>query len=121
MEAPRRKIVYENVIAFADNGAPLADSDGKPILEPLLIDREFAAVVNIPPKAPGVPDQPTTGIEIPVPLRPLAANEELYFQFGGSVAVKNKDLFPKSESGSGFTDEDRAVLRAIADKLGISR
>lgn len=117
MSNPKRKIIYDNVIAFADNGAPLTGPDGKPVLEPLMLDREDAARVNIPIKAPGLPDQPVTGLEIPVPLRPLEPNEELYFQFGGIVAVKNTDLFGKLETG--FSIEDRALLRAIAGKLGV--
>jgi hypothetical protein len=119
LENPRRKIVYENVIAYAANGAPLVGPDGKPVLEPLVIDREIAATVNIPPKGPGLPEQPVTGQEVPVPLRPLASNEELFFQFGGSVAVRNTDLIDNMESG--FTVRDRVLLRAIADKLGVAR
>lgn len=117
--SPSRKILYDRVIAAAEDGAPLVGPDSKPILEPLMLDKSVAGSVNIPFKAPGVPDQPTTGIEIPVPLRPLFANEELYFQFGGSVAVRNKDLFGKSEIG--FSTSDRALLQAIADKLGVER
>jgi hypothetical protein len=119
-ESTSRKLVYERVIAYADNGMPLASLDGKPVLEPLLIDRLVAATVNIPPKGPNIPDAPTTGLEIPVPLRALYADEELYFQFGGSVAVKNKALFGQLEAGN-FTAADRALLQAIAEKLGISR
>lgn len=116
----RRKIIYENVIACnPDNGAPLADDAGKPMLEPLVIDVAFAGAVNIPFKAPGVPDKPTTGFETPVPLRPLTDNEELFFQFGGTVAVKNKAAFAQLEQLGKFTDQDRALLQAIAAKLGI--
>ncbi|MCS7025598.1 MAG: hypothetical protein NZV14_12430 [Bryobacteraceae bacterium] len=120
LENPRRKIIYENVIGYASNGAPLVGPDGKPVLEPLVLDREFAATVNIPPKAPGVPDLPHTGEEIPVPLRPLEPNEELFFQFGGSVAVKNKDLFQKLAESAGFSEQDRLLLRKIAAKLGVA-
>jgi len=119
-EDPRRKIVYENVIAYAANGAPLVGPDGKPVLEPLLIERDFAATVNIAPKAVGtLPDVNYTGEEIPVPLRALEPNEELFFQFGGSVAVKNKELFGKLSEG-GFTAEDRMLLRKIAEKIGVN-
>lgn len=118
LENPRRKLVYDSVIAYADNGAPLVGPDGAPILEPLLIEREFAGTVNIPPKGLDVVGIEYNGLEIPVPLRKLEPNEELYFQFGGSVAVKNKDLFSKLEI-VGFTIEDRALLRSIAQKLGV--
>lgn len=118
MDNPRRKIIYENVIAYAENGAPLVGPDGKPLLEPLVIDKDFAAVVNIPFKAPGVPDQPTTGLEIPAPLRAVEETEELFFQFGGTVAVKNKAAFAELEVG-GFSVSDRRLLLAMADKLGV--
>lgn len=117
-DSPRRKVVYDNVLAIGENGYPLAGPDGKPMLEPLVIDKEQAATVNIPPKKPGTPDQPVTGHEVPVPLRALAPNEELYFQFGGSVAVRNKDLVARMQEG--FTFEDRALLHRIAEKLGVS-
>ena len=50
MASTRRKLIYENVVAIADSGRPLAGPNGQPMLEPLMIDREFAAVVNIPVK-----------------------------------------------------------------------
>ncbi|HUQ92612.1 MAG TPA: hypothetical protein VM120_13115 [Bryobacteraceae bacterium] len=118
LASPRRNVIYENAIAYADNGAPLADSNGKPVLESLLITRESAATVNIPPKGLDLPSIPTVGVEIAVPLRALEPNEELYFQWGGSVAVKNTELFNKAEGG--FSAEDRLLLRAIAAKLAVS-
>ncbi|MBI3207765.1 MAG: hypothetical protein HYZ37_02545 [Candidatus Solibacter usitatus] len=117
LENPRRKIVYDRVLAIAANKAPIPGPDGKPMLEPMVIDRELAATVNIPPKGPGIVDAPQTGYEIPVPLRAVDAEEELYFRFGGTVAVKNKALFPAPPGE--FTDSDRTLLRAIANKLGV--
>lgn len=114
---PRRKVVYDNVIAYAANGAPLVGPDGMPMLEPLVIDREFAVTVNIAMKGVGVLDEHGTGHDVPVPLRPLDPEEEPYLQFGGTVAVRNKTLFPVVDSG--FSAADRALLKAIADKLGI--
>jgi hypothetical protein len=118
--SPKRKLIYENVIAFADNGVPLVGPAGEPVLEPLLIDRDEAATVNIPRKEfkENVAELPQKGIEIPVPLRALEPGEELYFQFGNTVAVKNIDLFSGLEEG--FTRTDRAMLRAIATKLGVT-
>lgn len=116
LESPRRKIIYDNVLAANEHGLPISDANGKPMLEPLVIDREEAAAVNIPYKAPGVPDQPYTGPEWPVPLRPLEPNEELFFQFGNVVAVKNTETYPDLE---GFGPKDRALLLAIARKLGV--
>ena len=118
--ATRRKLVYDNVIAMADTGRPLADANGQPMLEPLMIDKDFAAVVNIPVKdfTGRIPEQAAIGVEIPVPLRPLEKGEELFFGFGGVVMVRNIEAFEKIEVG--FLHEDRLLLRAIASKLGVS-
>lgn len=118
--ATRRKLVYDNVIAMADTGLPLADANGNPMMEPLMIDKDFAAVVNIPVKdfTGRIPEQASTGVEIPVPLRALEAGEELIFGFGGIVMIRNTKEF--EEIKVGFLHEDRLLLRAIASKLGIS-
>lgn len=113
----KRTIIYERTLVASDSGMPLAGADGKPLLDVLAISREDAAAVNIPPKGPGILDQPVMGTEVPVPLRELSTNEELFFQFGGSVAVRNKTAFAAIEIG--FTAEDRAIIREIARKLGI--
>lgn len=116
---PRRKIVYDNVLAIADNGAPLVDADGKPFFEPLLIDREDAGTVNIPIKdfTGNIPEQQATGTEVPVPLRALMPNEELVMGgFGNLVTVRNKTFLIETAH---FTVDDRKVLHAIAVKLGV--
>lgn len=116
---PRRKIVYDNVLAVAENGMPLNDADGKPFFEPLLIDRDEAGRVNIPVKnfTGEIPEQPTIGSEVPVPLRPLTPNEELVVGFGGLVTVRNKTFLIETAH---YTVEDRRLLHAIAVKLGVA-
>lgn len=118
-ENARRKLVYENVLAIADNGAPLVDEKGKPFLEPLLIDREDAAAVNIPVKdfTGKIQEQPTSTREVPVPMRALTENEELVLGLMGLVSVRNKAAL--DEQTTGFTLHDRAMLQAIAVKLGV--
>ncbi|MBS1825263.1 MAG: hypothetical protein JST93_08070 [Acidobacteria bacterium] len=120
LASSRRKLIYDNVVALADSGRPLAGPDGQPMLEPLMIDRDFAAVVNIPVKdfTGQFPETPTIGVEIPVPMRALEAGEELFFGFGGVVMVRNREAFEKVEVG--FLHEDRLLLRAIASKLGVT-
>jgi hypothetical protein len=111
LRSTKRKLVYENVAAYAENGAPLIGSDGNPALEPLLIDRQEAGTVNIPSER----EWSNWGIDIPVPMRPLDPGEELYFQYGGIIGVRD----PSGDAGGAFTKSDRALLRAIAAKLGI--
>ncbi len=119
-QSTRRTIIYEHVLAVNDdNGKPLAGPDGKPFLDILALSREIASTVNIPPKGPGVTNLPGADVpEIPCPLRPLAEGEELAWDFGGIVVVRNKELYENLEHG--FTARDRALLRSIAQKLGIT-
>lgn len=49
-QSPKRSILYENVLAFSEQGHVLAGPDGRPMLEPLLLRKEEAANVNIPLK-----------------------------------------------------------------------
>jgi len=114
----RRTVVYNQVLAVADNGAPLVGPDGKPMLDLLVLQKEEAATVNIPPKGPGVANVPGAGApEVQPPLRALETNEELDFGFGSTVYVHNKD-YPFDDSGS-FTAADRLLLQSIAKKLGV--
>ncbi len=109
----RRNVVYDPVIATSDTGQALVGPDGRPVLDVLVLKKEEAASVNIPPAATNVPGADVP--EAPPPLRRLEANEELFFQFGGLVAVKNKELYQALEVG--FTAQDRALLKSIAQKL----
>ena len=115
----RRKLIYDNVIALADNGMPLASPEGAPMMEPLMIDRDFAAVVNSPVKdfTGKIQEQPVSSVEIPVPLRALEPGEVLSFGFGGAVVVRNQRV--SEEAAVGFMYGDRELLRAIASKLGV--
>jgi hypothetical protein len=115
-------IVYERVLATDSKDgakAPLAGPDGKPYFKALILLKDVAATVNIPPFIANVPgaDQPP----YQPPCRALEANEELFFHhlgMGQVVMVKNTDLYV-DQTGSSFTAEDRALLRAIAAKLGV--
>lgn len=114
-----RKVVYPWVIALDDHGRPLTDERGRPFFEPMMLDREDAATVNIPAKdfSGRLPEVATVGIEVPVPCRGLAEEEELtLFGPGGLVMVSLPEdrLTPVS-----FTIEDRNLLRAIAKALGV--
>ena len=117
-ESTRRNVVYDFVLATSQSGSPLAGPDGKPMLDLLVLTKDEAATVNIPPKGPGVANIPGSDLpEAPCPLRPLEPNEELFFDFGGVVTVKNVPLYSALETG--FTAQDRLLLKAIARSLGI--
>lgn len=117
LQSARRNVVYDAVIATAENGRPLVGADGKPVLDLLVLTKTEAATVNIPPAGPGISNVPGAEVPaVPCPLRPLDPNEELFFDFGGVVVVKNLNLYPKLEVG--FTSGDRDLLRAIARRVG---
>lgn len=100
---------------------PVVGADGRIVEEPFLLSAEDAKIVNIPPKAPGVPDQPTVG-EVPVPVRDLLPNES-YITTGPLQIIEFKDTSaqtPGGDSGGGFTSEDRRLLQGIAKAVGVS-
>ena len=118
IESPRKIVVYDNALAVSENGTLLRDDQGRPAMEALVLPKEIAATVNIPPKGPNsvnIPgaDQP----EVQMPLRELRENEEIFFRFGGVVAVRNKETYEFTQVG--FTFQDRLMLQSIARKLGV--
>ena len=116
-DANRRNVTYDQVIAYSASGSPLLDDNGNPTLELMMLNKDDAAVVNIPPKGLGFSniagaDKP----EIPPPLRALRPDEELFVPFGSIVAVRIKGTL---EPDRGFTEDDRSLLVAVAKKLGV--
>jgi hypothetical protein len=114
-ESSRKNVVYDYVIAMGPGTQPLPGPDGKPMLDVLVLGKEEAATVNIPPTGTAIAGADVP--EVPMPLRALEPGEELCFQFAGVVAVKNVELFEALKEG--FTAGDRALLQAIAKKLGV--
>lgn len=118
IQTGRRNVVYDFVIAYAKNGSPLVGDDFKPSLDLLVLQKDEAATVNIPPKGPTVSNIAGADVpEVPPPLRALEPNEELFMPFPGVVAVRNKDLQPLEY---GFNRNDRKLLQEIAKKLGLA-
>jgi len=111
-DATRRNVVYDQVLATSQSGTTLVGPEGKPVIDVLVLLKEEAATVNIPPPGAARADLP----EVPMPLRPLEPNEEVFFDLFGVVAVRNLDLTPLE---NGFSARDRSLLQAIARKLGI--
>ena len=117
-QTQRRNVVYDFVVAYAANGALLVGADYKPTLDLLVLPKDQAATVNIPPKGPNASNVPGAEVpEVAPPLRALEPNEELFMPFPGLVAVRNKDLQPLEY---GFNRNDRRLLEEIAAKLGVT-
>jgi hypothetical protein len=114
LASPRRTVVYDPVLAIGPQGQILADADGKPMLDILLLSKDEAARVNLWHEQSGHP-APTLP-PVPAPLRPLRANEELIFLYPQLVVVRDKSV--EADKGM-FTAEDRALLRKIARKLAV--
>lgn len=117
-DSTRRNVTYDQVIAYSASGSPLFDANGNPTLELMMLNKDEAAGVNIPPKGLGIANVPGADKpEIPPPLRALRADEELFVPFGSIVAVRVKGTL---EPDRGFTEEDRSILLAVARKLGVT-
>ena len=111
----RRNVVYDTVVCYLENGGLLLDEAGKPQVESMILLKQEAATVNIPPNETNVPGASVPCV--PVPLRALDADEELVLGFGGVVLVRNKSI--SEDTTEGFTPSDRALLQAIARKLNV--
>lgn len=113
-----RNVVYDRVIAYADNGIPARDANGNPMLEALVLLKADAANVNIPLKQTA--NEAGAGqLEVPVPLRALNDDEELFFDWGGIIKVRNKKLWAAAQNVP-FTLQDQQLLEGIAQKLGVT-
>jgi len=118
-ESTRRNVVYDNTLVYSLDGTILQDAAGKPMLDVLVLTKEQAASVNIPDKSRGAANIPGADKpEVPVPLRLPAEDEEIFFIWGQTVAVRNKAAWEQTQSV--FTAQDRQLLKAIAVKLGIA-
>jgi len=118
-ESTKRNVVYDNSLVYSLDGTILADGNGKPMLDVLVMTKEQAATVNIPDKSKGAANIPGADRpEVPVPMRVPPPGEELFFIFGQTVALRVKTEWAKTQNT--FTWEDRVLLKAIAEKLGVA-
>jgi len=115
MAATRNNVVYANVLLMSELGIAIPGSDGRPQLDVLVLSKAEAATVNIPPDATNVPGADVP--EVPMPLRNLEPGMQLEFGFAGVVRVR--DTTVADDTVGGFTPSDRALLEAIARKLGV--
>ena len=118
-ESTRRNVVYDNTLVYSLDGTILQDSNGKPMLDVLVLPKEQAATVNIPDKSLGASNIPGADRpEVPAPLHLPGEHEELFFIWGQTVAVRNKVAWEQTQNT--FTARDRVLLKAIAGKLGVA-
>lgn len=116
-KSPKRVIVYERALAIDEKGVPKRDANGKPYFEELALPKAEASTVNIPYKEAA--NEPSSGFpDVPVPCRALHEDEELDFDFGGVVIVRNRNF--RDDTVVGFTLADRELLRSIARKLNVN-
>jgi hypothetical protein len=117
--SPKRYQTYDRALVTKDNGfTPMVGEDGRPVVDQLILLKEDAAALNIPPTKTYAPGElPPATPEVQCPQRALQPGEELAFDFAGNVIVKNQDLL--DQMNGGFTNSDRRMLQAIAAKLGL--
>jgi hypothetical protein len=117
VKTTKRNVVYDQVLAVSEQGSALAGPDGQPALEPMVLGRSDAISVNIPNKA-GANEPGADQHEVQPPLRDLEEDEELFFDLGGIVAVRNKRFYDQTQVG--FSAQDRSILHAIAKKINVT-
>ncbi|MBA3973599.1 MAG: hypothetical protein C0504_05180 [Candidatus Solibacter sp.] len=124
------EVIYQNNIMSRPDGTFVL-KNGAPVVRPLVLPVEEARTVNLPPEDPSGNTAIQPGwTEIPCPFRDLTQDEilvvagaEAGFLSGKVIMIRNAKLFEveqarlADESGK-FTAADRAILKAIADKLG---
>lgn len=114
-------VTYLSIAIAKDLKTP-AVRDGRPYLRMYTIPRDEAMRLNIPVKRfdGTMQDAPQLYGERPVPMRELAADEELYFGFGGLPMVRKVVAAPIGNSGS-TVDVARLeqILQEILAKISI--
>ena len=124
------EVIYPNNIMLKEGTWIMRN--GSPVLRPLVLPAEEAATVNLPPEDPsGHTSIQVWMEEVPCPFRNLLPGEiivptgaESGFNSGKFLAIRDVARFDaeqaKAADDSGkFTAADRAMLRAVAAKLGV--
>jgi hypothetical protein len=104
-------VIYERVL--------VGIKDGQPQWRRLFLAPYEAATYNIPPTGIGMTNVPGADKPpVPVPMRELADDEVIKPGFGNVPVVWKASEIATPDQASGFTGDDRALLKAIAAKLG---
>jgi hypothetical protein len=113
------------VLATNSAGAALTLGDGSPYTRQLGLSATIAAAVNIPPNVANVVEGASLQ-EYPTPLAALKPNEVLLFDKVSLGQVMVRDLTAwgqwlqsTNDTNPSVTSADRALWRAIANKLGV--
>ena len=112
--APSRKL---GVFALYDHA--LQKIDGRWRIAPLVVPLMWAQRINLPPDEGSLPGG-SVSETIPPPLsRGLTEDEEIVEGPFGVVIRSRSQYVASLEEVDNFTAQDRALLRAIARKLGV--
>lgn len=125
------EIIYQNVLMTQKNSMDWVLRNGVPVTTVLVLPVDEAMTVNLPPEDPHGNTSIQNPAEVPCPFLPLGPDEilvvagaEMGFLSGQQIVVRNTKLFAEEmakqadESGK-FTSADRALLKAVAAKLGV--
>jgi hypothetical protein len=123
------RLVYPYTVEEDEHGQPLRDN-GAPVLMPLPILVTEARTVNLPPEDPNgnTSIQPEWLPAVPCPIDPPGPGEALVFGdtpfTATGVWIRNlaqhaAEQAAQDEGAGKFTAADRALLTAIARKVGV--
>ena len=125
------EVIYTRVLMTQKNSMDWVLKNGTPVTTVLTLPVEEAASVNLPPEDPHGNTSIQDPREVPCPFLPLGPDEiltiagaEMGFLSGTQIVVRNVKLFAEEmakavEDSGKFNASDRAMLRAIAAKLGV--
>lgn len=112
-------------VAYNSKGGVSTAPDGSPKFSYLDLKPEEVIAVNIPQKNVGQWPGNTSAVEIQAPMYDLLPTEKLVFQAGiaGAQLKIRRDPLPGAptapSASGGFTEADRAMLKAIAGRMGL--
>ncbi len=106
-------VIYPRVLAIQEFSPynPAKDENGRPFLQSLILPKEVAATVNIPPEV-------TQGLKLRAPYGPVCKEvpEGLELAWGGALSTSVVLVDPKAKSTKAiaFTQYHEELLEAIA-------
>jgi len=124
LSTSRRTVVYDDALVVdSEIGEPVAGEDGKPYLEPLVLPKEEAATVNIPPNVANVPGANVP--PVPVPLEGFDIDNyfldwaQTPFASGADKVIVRDHRAIDDAQPVQFTKKLARLIEGIARKLGV--